>query len=162
LIAEDDEKVLPYLLTALDDNEEFPRPDAAEAAFLLTWWAIAPRIGWIAEIEGQAVGFALLQPDLGPALRRAKGGRMLHWRLWWHWRRTQPTRNGRIVAAAVLPRYRRQGIGHQLWTAALQSAHRQGWRNLTIGPIADNSAAAAFLLAHDAQPRQRYALYATD
>lgn len=168
--AEDDAKVLPYLLTALDasadenlaGSEEFPRPDPAEAAFLLAWWGIAPRLGWIAEIEGQEVGFVLLQPDLAAALRRAKGGRTPWWQLWWQWRRTQSTVNGCIVAGGVLPRWRRQGIGRQLWHAALQSAQTQGWRSLSIGPVTDDSAAASFLLALDAQPLQRYALYATE
>jgi GNAT superfamily N-acetyltransferase len=170
LSVEDDAKVLPYLLTALDDSadeklngsEEFPRPDAAEAAFLLAWWGIAPRLGWIAEMEGQAVGFVLLQPDLAAALRRAKGGRTPWWQLWWQWRRTQPSGNGRIVAGGVLPRWRRQGIGHQLWGAAIKLAHVQGWRNVSIGPVTDNSAAASFLLAHNAQPLQHYALYANE
>jgi GNAT superfamily N-acetyltransferase len=170
LTAEDDAKVLPYLLTALDDRadeklnggEAFPRPDAAEATFLLSWWGIAPRIGWVAEMEGQPAGFVLLQSDLAAALRRAKGGRTPWWQLWWQWRRTQPTVNGRMVTGGVLPRWRRQGIGHQLWIAALQTAHAQRWRNLSIGPVADDSTAAAFLLAHNAQPLQSYALYATE
>jgi ribosomal protein S18 acetylase RimI-like enzyme len=162
LRAEDDAAVLPNLMQALDEPLDFPSPDAVEAAFLLAWWGIVPRLGWIAEIEQQPVGFVLLQPDLAPALRRAKGGRNLLWRLWWQWRRTQPTRNGRIVAAGVLPQWRRQGIGSQLWSAALASAHLQGWRDISVGPIADDSAAMAFLLAHDAQPRQHYALYGTE
>jgi GNAT superfamily N-acetyltransferase len=170
LSLEDDAKGLPYLLTALDDSaddnlsgsEEFPRPDAAEAAFLLSWWRIAPSLGWVAEIEGQAVGFVLLQPDLAAALRRAAGGRTPWWRLWWQWRRTQPTVNGRIVAGGVLPSWRRQGIGHQLWHAALNLANAQGWRSMSIGPVTEDSAAASFLLVHNAQPLQRYALYATE
>ena len=96
------------------------------------------------------------------ALRRAGGGRNWLWRLWWLWRRTQPTASGRIVAGGVLSRWRRQGIGNQLWAAALKSAHQQGWRTLSIGPVADGSVAAAFLLAHDAQPLQNYALYGTE
>ncbi|MCC6458319.1 MAG: GNAT family N-acetyltransferase [Caldilineaceae bacterium] len=159
---EDDATVLPNLLAALDGAAEFPSPDATEVAFLLAWWSIVPSLGWIAEVEQQPVGFVLLQPDLAPALRRAKGGRNLLWRLWWQWRRTQPARSGRIVAGCVLPQWRRQGIGSQLWGAALASAHLQGWRNLSVGPVADDAAAAAFLLAHDAQPRQRYALYGTE
>lgn len=159
LLAEDDATVLPHLLTALDDNPEFPRPDAMEAAFLLEWWGIVPRSGWVAEVEGEAVGFVLLQPDLATAMRRAKGGRGWLWRLWWQWRRTRPARTGRIVAGCVLPAWRRQGIGSQLWAAALQSAYLNGWRSLSIGPVADHSAGAAFLLAHHAEPRQHYALY---
>jgi GNAT superfamily N-acetyltransferase len=162
MTAEDDASVLPNLLASLDADGEFPRPDAVEAAFLLAWWEIAPRLGWIAEIAGEAVGFVLLQPDLAAALRRAKGARPWHWRLWWQWRRTRPALNGRIVAGGVLPAFRRQGIGTQLWASALNSAYLSGWRNLSIGPVADNSAGAAFLLAHNAEPLQHYALYATE
>ena len=162
LVAADDGEVLPRLLTALDDHGEFPAPDAVEAAFLLAWWAIAPRGGGGAEIDAEAVGFVLLQPDLAPALRWAKGGRPWHWRLWWQWRRTRPTRNGRIVAGAVLPQWRRQGIGTQLWAAALNSAHLHKWRNVSIGPVADDAAAMHFLLAHNAEPRQHYALFSTE
>lgn len=162
LTVDEDAKVLPALLAALDEPAEFPRPDAVEAAFLLSWWGIAPRLGWIAEVEAEPVGFVLLQPDLAPAMRRAKGGRNPLWQLWWQWRRTQPSRRGRIVAAGVLPRWRRKGIGSQLWTAALASAHAQGWQSISVGPVADESAAQAFLLAHGAQPLQHYALYGTE
>lgn len=158
----DDAKVLPYLLTALDDNVEFPRPDAAEAAFLLAWWGVAPRSGWVAEVEGQPVGFVLLQPDLAVALRQTKGARMPWWRVWWQWRRTWRAGAGRVVSGGVLPRWRRQGIGRQLWAATMESAQQQGWRTLSIGPVPDDSAAAAFLRAHEATPLQRYALYGTD
>lgn len=162
LRVEDNAKLLPNLLTALDNNDEFPRPDGVEAEFLLSWWDVAPRLGWVAEVQGEAVGFVLLQTDLGAALRRAKGGRTPLWQLWWQWRRTQPARNGRIVAGGVLPRWRRQGIGRQLWAAAFNSAHLQGWRSVSIGPVADDSVAASFLLAHNAQPLQHYALYGTE
>ena len=159
LVAEDDGKVLAKLLAALDGQGEFLQPDAAEAAFLLEWWAIAPRSGWVAEVEGEAVGFVLLQPDLAAALRRAKGGRTWLWQLWWQWRRTQRALYGRVVAAGVMPRWRRQGIGTQLWAAALNTAYLQGWRSLSIGPVADDSAAEHFLLANSAEPLQHYALY---
>ena len=159
LTASDESTVLPTLFAALDSPFDSPPPDATEASFMVDWWRIAPSSGWIAEVEGQPVGFVLLQPDLAPALRRAGGGRTLLWRLWWQWRRTRPARAGRIVAGAVLPNWRQQGIGSQLLSAALRSAQLQGWHKLTIGPVADDSQAATFLLAHHAQPLQHYALY---
>lgn len=162
MVAADDAKVLPNVLTALDGDPQFPRPDLAESAFLLAWWGIVPRVGWIAEVDGEVVGFVWLQPDLAPALRRAKGGRNWLWRTWWLWRRTRPVRNGRVVAIAVMPRWRRQGIGRQLWAAALNSAYFQGWRNVSIGPVVDDSVGAKFLLTHEATPLQHYALYGTE
>lgn len=162
LTAADDAQVLPTLLATLDQAGEFPPPDAVEAAFLLSWWKIAPRLGWVAEVEREPVGFVMLQPDLAPALRRAKGGRNWLWRLWWLWRRTRRCRRGRIVAGGVVPSRRRQGIGSQLWGAALASAQLEGWQSVSVGPVADGSAAAAFLLAHGADPLQQYALYGTE
>ena len=162
IVPEDDTSILSSLLAALDGSVDFPRPDAVEAAFLLNWWQAVPRMGWIAEMQGEPVGFVLLQPDLAVALRRAKGGRPLHWRLWWQWRRTRPARDGRIVAGGVLPNWRRQGIGTQLWASALNSAHLHGWRTLSIGPVADDSAGASFLLTHKTEPLQHYALYGTE
>ncbi len=162
----DEATVLPALMAALDGPYGSPTPDSVEAAFLLAWWRLAPSLGWIAEVETERekvpVGFVLLQPDLAPALRRAGGGRNPLWRLWWQWRRTRPTHAGRIVTGGVLSHWRRRGIGSQLWSAALASAHQQGWAILTIGPIADNSPAAAFLQVHNAQPKQHYALYSTE
>jgi GNAT superfamily N-acetyltransferase len=162
LTVDDDAKVLPNLLTALDEPDEFPRPDSVESAFLLSWWNVVPRLGWVAEVEEEPVGFVLLQADLAAAMRRARGGRNPLMQLWWQWRRTRRSPRGRIVAGGVLPRWRHQGIGSQLWAAALATAHLQGWQSMSVGPVADDSAAEAFLLAHHAQPLQHYALYGTE
>lgn len=157
-----DDATLRGLLTALDGSADFPAPDEAEADFLLSWWRATPLSGWIAEMAQQPVGCVLLTADLAPALRRAQGGASWHSRAWWLWRRTRSSRAGRLLSAVVLPEYRRQGIGAQLWRAALTGAYVAGWRTLSIGPIEDGASAAAFVQRMGASPRQRYALYASD
>ena len=41
-------------------------------------------------------------------------------------------------------------------------AGQMGWQALTVGPIAEESPAAAFLTAQGAEPRQNYAIYASE
>jgi GNAT superfamily N-acetyltransferase len=153
--------LLPKLLVALDGLGEFPAPDPIEADFLLAWWQVVALTAWVGEIDGAAVGFVLTAPDLGGALRRADGARAWHWRLWWRWRRQRGAQNGRILALAVLPAWRRQGIGRQLWQHARGAAQRHGLHEVSVGPVVDNSAGAHFLIAQGAEPRQRYTLFGT-
>lgn len=162
LTAEDFTHTVPHLLAGLDGAGDFPPPDEAEARFLLDWWGIAPLSGIVAELDGAAVGMVLLQPDLAPALRWAKGGRNPLWRLWFHWRRTRRTRHARMPALVVLPAWRRRGIGAQLWRAGLALAFAHGWQQVSVGPVMDGTPGAAFLLAQGASPQQRYQLYASE
>ncbi|MBN1217876.1 MAG: hypothetical protein JXM69_03020 [Anaerolineae bacterium] len=73
--------LLPLLAAACPTWADFPPPDAAETAFLFRWVGRWPLFGWLAEVNQQPVGFILLQPDLAPYLRRAKGGHNLLWRV---------------------------------------------------------------------------------
>lgn len=154
--------LLPLLQAACEPMEEFPPPDAAEAAFMLEWLGIFPLSGWVAYAGDEPVGFVLMQADLGAALRLARGGRNPLWRGWLAWRGRRAARAGRLLFGAVLPEHRRRGIGRTLWRAAMTTARDAGWREMSIGPVAAASAGAAFLAAMGAQPRQRYRLYATD
>ena len=148
-------------LLAAQDGDDFPPPDADEAAFLLEWWGALPMTVLVAEVGQTPVGCLLLQPDLSAALRWANGGR--HWwhRLWPAWRCARRASAGRVVAWCVKPAYRRRGIGRQLWQTALTMAHQRGWREVGVGPVAEGGVAAATLTRLGAQPRQRYTLYAT-
>jgi ribosomal protein S18 acetylase RimI-like enzyme len=152
----------PLLVAACEANGDFPPPDADEAAFLLRWVQVWPLIGWLAQVEGKPVGFVLLQPDLTDSVRRAHGGRNLLWRLWLGWRSKRPVRAGRLLFGGVLPEWRNRGIGQQLWRQALQTAQQQNWQSLTIGPVAEETAGAAFLEKVGAQPRQQYMLYESE
>lgn len=140
----------------------FAPPDEAEAAFLLRWLGVGALSGWMALIDNRPVGFVLLGPDQAAARRRSAGGRKLLGRLTASLR-PEPSPAGRLYFGAVAAGYRRRGIGRQLWAAALQTAAAQGWTALRAGPVwlpeQGQSAAAAFLTAVGAAPRQTYHLY---
>lgn len=132
----------------------FPPPDEAEAAFILRWLGPSALRGWVTEQDGRPVGFALVGPDHAALLRRARGGQPLYRRplLAADGSLFRPTA-GRVYAGGVLPEERRQGIGRQLWTAALQTGREQGWRYLTVGPVWSDQA-AGFLAAQGATVMQ--------
>lgn len=155
--------LLPLLIEATaNPRAGFAPPDEAEAAFLLRWLRAGSLLGWTAMIDNQPVGFVLLGADRAAAVRRSGGGRKLWGRFAAAARRESP-QAGRLYFGAVLPAYRRRGAGRQLWKAAMQTAHEQGWSVLRAGPVwmpdRGESAAAAFLAAVGAEPRQTYHLY---
>jgi GNAT superfamily N-acetyltransferase len=151
--------LLPLFAAACSPLDDLPPPDAEDVTFLLHWLRVWPLYGWLAQVEEQPVGFILMQPDLARALRRANGGRNLAWRLWLNWRSQQPARSGRLLFGAVLPEWRGQGIGGQLWRQALRTGQVHGWQSITVGPVAVDSPAAYFLTQQGAQAQQRYVLY---
>lgn len=154
--------LLPLFGAVVERLEGVTPPDAAEVCFLLDWLQPGPLSGWLALQNGIPVGFVLLQPDLAPSLRLAGGGRNWAWRLWLAWRSRRPLAAGRLLYGGVAPAWRRRGIGGQLWRQTLATARQLGWRTLTIGPVATDSAAAHFLRQQGAEPRQRYLLYGGD
>ncbi len=151
-----------FMASAMDTSPFFPPPDGAEIDFVLAGLREWPLELWVAYQEDAPVGYVLLQPDLGAAVRRAGGGRNPAWRAWLHWRKERPVDAGRIVLGGVLPAWRRQGIGRRLWQQALVRGRAQGWQRLAIGPVDVNSSAAAFLQEMNATARQHYGLYAAD
>jgi GNAT superfamily N-acetyltransferase len=151
--------LLPLLVAACPPWLDFAPPDRAEASFLLSWLGQWPSQGWIAQVDAEAVGFILIQPDLGPGLRRAKGGRNPIWRLWLAWASRRPVRHGRVLFAAVVPEWRKQGIGRLLFQKAIDAAQQLGWQSLSVGPVPGTSGAAKFLTRLGAQPRQTYIVY---
>ena len=151
-----------FMASAIDASPFFRPPDGAEIDFVLEGLGEWPLELWVAYQEDAPVGYVLLQPDLGAAVRRAGGGRHPAWRAWLHWRKERPADAGRIVLGGVLPAWRRQGIGRRLWQQALERGRAQGWQRLTIGPVDVNSSAAVFLQEMNATARQHYGLYAAD
>ncbi|HMN29871.1 MAG TPA: hypothetical protein PKE45_17095, partial [Caldilineaceae bacterium] len=81
---------------------------------------------------------------------------------WLAWRRRHPARSGRLLYGGVLPAWRGQGIGGQLWGAVQHFARQQGWQSLTIGPVRRASPAACFLTRRGAERRQRYVVYGAE
>jgi GNAT superfamily N-acetyltransferase len=140
----------------------FPPPDYVEAAFILQQLEFAPLLGWLARVDRQPVGFVLLQPDLQRAMRRARGGRSPLWQMWLHWRARRGANAGRLLFGGVLPAWRGRGIGRQLLQQALRTAQRQGWRQVTVGPLPESAPAIRFLGHYGATARQRYSLYTSD
>ena len=69
---------------------------------------------------------------------------------------------GRLLFGGVLPKWRGQGIGHQLWRQALLTAQTQHWQTLTVGPVAEGTPGVAFLEKRGAQAQQIYTLYASE
>lgn len=151
--------LLPLLAAACENRLGFPLPDAAEAAFLLRWLGEKTLSGRLALVDGDPVGFVLLQPDLAPRLRRANGGRSLLWRLWWQMVKRRETRNGRLLFGAVLPEFRRRGIGRRLLQQTVATARACGWETITVGPLREDATAVALLSQFGARPRQTYAIY---
>jgi GNAT superfamily N-acetyltransferase len=151
--------LLPLLAAATENALGFPPPDAVEAAFLLRWLRPETLHGVLAEVDGAPVGFALLCADAAARYRATRGGRRWPGRARLGLTRDRPASRGRLVFGGVLPAFRRRGIGRQLLAASLQLAGREAWTVISIGPVAQDSAAAAFLLTHGATAAQTYALY---
>jgi GNAT superfamily N-acetyltransferase len=152
-------RLLPLLAVACQGAGCPEPPDAPEAAFLRRWLAPGTLSGWVAYVEGAAVGFVLAQPDLARHLRRIGGGRGWLQRLFapavFRW----PARAGRILLGAVMPAWRGKGIGRQLIFRALADARRQGWESMAIGPVLDGSPAAHLLVQLGATTRHSYQLF---
>ncbi len=154
--------LFPIFRSGVGGLHGLPAPDQPEARFLLTWITSWPAEAWLATVNEEAVGFVILQPDLSDRIRRAKGGRNPLWREWLHWRQRTPVEAARIVHLGVVDQWRGEGIGRQLWQQALDVSHERGWRELAVGPVADESDAAAFLLHMGATRRQHYTTYYLD
>jgi GNAT superfamily N-acetyltransferase len=152
------EVVPPLLVAATDPRPELLPPDELEAAFLLRWLNLGEAQLWVAQVEDRPVGFVALGPDWAGRLRRARGGRKWLWRAWLAATSRLAVPQGRILAGGVLPDWRGQGIGRQLLAQATRAAGDQGWRQITIGPLAGDSRAARFLGQAGAAAGQRYEL----
>jgi GNAT superfamily N-acetyltransferase len=150
---------LPLFAAACPPMAGIMPPDREEAGFLIRWLKPWSPQAWLAQVNGQAAGFALFGPDLAPRFKQSKGGRSLARRAWLKLTTGRPADHGRLYFAGVLPERRGQGIGSLLLNRVLQSAEELGWQSISAGPLPENSEGAAFLSHRGAQPVQTYHLF---
>ena len=151
--------LLPLFQAACLPQAGFPPPDQAETEFILSWLRRWPLIAWGAHLNGEIIGFILLQGDLAPHLLLAQGGSNPLWRLWLHLFKNRFVKQGRLLYGAVDPPRRGQGIGRQLIVQALKIAQEQGWQSLSAGPVPVDSPTTDFLENQGFTSVQRYILY---
>ncbi|MAT98487.1 MAG: hypothetical protein CL608_15185 [Anaerolineaceae bacterium] len=151
------DELLPLLAAACQNPAGFAPPDPLEAEFWQRW--LGPQLhGWVAQVDGTPVGLVLLLPDLADRLRRFRGGRGL-WRLGLTAVKNRHVQAGRVLLGGVLPQWRNQGIGQQLWQQTIRTAQHAGWQRLTIGPVWQEETAVSWLQKQNASPQQTYQLY---
>jgi GNAT superfamily N-acetyltransferase len=63
------------------------------------------------------------------------------------------------LLGGILPDWRNQGIGQQLWRQTIGTAQDAGWQKLTIGPVWNETTAVTWLQNQNATPQQTYQLY---
>ena len=150
-------QLLPLLAAACQNPVGFAPPDVLEVEF---WQRrLGPQLhGWVAWVDGNPVGLVLLVPDLADRLRRFRGGRGF-WGLGLTAVKNRPVQAGRLLLGGILPDWRSQGIGQQLWIQTIRSAQDAGWQKLTIGPVWNEKTAVTWLQNQNATPQQIYQLY---
>ena len=138
------EDLLPLLQVA-SAHPTFSPPDVEEAERMVTWLLTSPLYGWLAEVDCQPVGFALVQADL-PEERRGLA-----------WFRKQEAKSGRLLFLGVLPEFRRRGIGRHLLSQSLTMGLGRGWNTLSTGPLPRKT--GRLLEMWGAKASQNYTLY---
>lgn len=86
---------------------------------------------FVAEADGQIIGFASTLPQRNPEMR--------------------PVAEGEIAALYLLSSYHRQGFGTALWHVCLTELRRMGWGRATFEVHRGNAAAIAFYDAQGAE-----------
>lgn len=155
---------VPKLILALGPEisqiyqpSNFPPPDDLEIDFLMQWVKKWPTFGWLAKINDQPVGCVVLQPDMAPRLKQAKGGKSPLWRVWLEMKKHDAASQGRVVFGGVHPAWQGHGIGRQLISKTLITAKDQGWRQVSVGPLSQQY--SEVLVHLGARPLQTYSLY---
>ena len=155
--------LLPLFAQTVPSWAEFPLPDGPEAQFLLWWILRRPALAWVAELDGEPVGYLLAQPDGSEPLRRSHGGRSLLRRLQLHILELRQPHSVRVLFMGVDPDYRRRGIGRQLWQQMLAAGPVNGWQSVTVGPLPSVARAGLnFLTALGLTGRETYLLHRYD
>ncbi|HQU45596.1 MAG TPA: N-acetyltransferase [Pirellulales bacterium] len=124
-------------------------------------WLSAPELALIAEIDRQPIGVALALPDYNPRVKRI-GGRLFPFgfiRLLAGKRRIKQLR---VVAANVLPEWKRSGMGVALTATMLSAALERGAEKMEFSWVAEsNPLSHGSLETGGAQRSKTYRVYDT-
>ncbi len=104
-------------------------------------WLLDPELVVGAEVDGQLVGVALAIPDYGPRLQELQG-RLFPLGLVRLLAAKRRLRRCRVIAANVLPRYVRSGLGVMLTHAIVSKALAWGAQELEFSWVAESNAAS--------------------
>ena len=118
---------------------------------------------WLAEVEGEPVGFILCVQDINVALRKING-RLTTFglpiglaKLLYHKSRTKTVR---LVALGVVPKYRRHGIAEVLVLRTIEEAMiKRGWTGECSLILENNTMMNRFLEAIGAEKYKTYRIY---
>jgi GNAT superfamily N-acetyltransferase len=99
---------------------------------------IDPDLVFLAEIDGQPVGFAATLPDINQALKSVNGRLLpIGWlRLWWRMRRVDVAS---LKLLAVLEEYRGRGLDSLLYLETAQALMRKGYSWVDLSLTAENN-----------------------
>ncbi|MCS7081802.1 MAG: hypothetical protein N2561_01455 [Bacteroidetes bacterium] len=123
---------------------------------------VDPHIVFIAELQGQPVGFSVSLPNLNEALRHVRNGRLFPCglvTLLWH-TRVRKIRGIRTIIMGVLPAYRGRGIDAVMHYHTIREGMRRGYRYAELSWVLETNEMmhrAARMVG--AVPYKRYALY---
>jgi len=136
--------LLPLLQAACSPSPALAPPDEAEARAVVRWLERGRPFGLLATLEDTPAGFALLYPERGTTRGR--------------FHPPPAAERGRLMGA-VLPAFRRRGLGRALLRGARGLARDRGWSSLSVGPVPLGSEVEGFLQGCGAAAGQRYTLY---
>lgn len=90
------------------------------------WWVANPNLCLLAEVDGEAIGFALALPDYNQVLRRMNG-RLVPFGLFkFLWGRRKIS-TARVLILGLKPGFRRRGIDAMLYLRLWQEAPKNGY-----------------------------------
>ena len=124
---------------------------------------VIPELTWIAEVEGQPVGFILCLPDIHVALKKINGrlttcglpiglAKLLYYK--------SRIRTVRLIALGIKPGYRRGGIAEMLVLRIIEEAMlKRGYVGETSMILENNILMNRFLAAIGAKKYKTYRIY---
>lgn len=90
---------------------------------------VDPDLVFIAEVDGQPVGFSLTLPDINQVLIQLKG-RLFpfgFFKLWWHTKIKRKITTGRTITMGIIPEFRKRGIDNVLTTDTYFTGIKKGY-----------------------------------